>query len=657
MSDILDHDLREQLAAALLGCGGLGGADGAQRRSGDIENIDDGLQTPKAEPELGHQEGYIRGLMQYADEGDGPTIDDIDADSDTDTSDIDDGRPKQPNAHPSLQRQHAPLTEQALSPLPVGTGLASPKPEMSCRISHFPFSHPCDVPELMPDHEDSLSVAPSSSTSGPATPAVTAEVARPPRHAASPDLEFGPISTHAPGRDLELHHRMRTTSVKSGQSGSEGLGVIQEEEDDEVNSDGVSLLTPTEISLSNSNDDAGSYTERNGRKEFLSAERHPHRLSVSSLGSGGASRGSSEWRPSNASVARKSVSIFSRIRIGGRLPAEEEPIERKTLTPLELSMPPPRPGQPGLVMSPPQSPPLASPAHTEANSVARFFLHMPWSGDSQPTKQGAVFGVDLKESIRVAPMKIRISHKGMSTSSRIFPLSVHKCCEFIRRAGGTDGNIFSSPGNAHNVASLKAIFSQPPTYGEDFQFEGSEYTVHDAASLILVFLEELPKPLIPPSVVKSWILLARQEGAIEPPCPRVETGLDFWTEALNRLPTANRNLTKHLLTLFAEVLLAATGGISEADARQFASGVSRAMFHQDADTGVTTGSADSRIRDQQRKSTKKNVHPILALAFLIKKRGEYAISLGKASGNGSKRETKMFLPSTREILEWKGGAQ
>lgn len=218
--------------------------------------------------------------------------------------------------------------------------------------------------------------------------------------------------------------------------------------------------------------------------------------------------------------------------------------------------------------------------------------------------------------------------------------------------GGTN-HIFSSPGDDHNVARLKAIFSQPPTYGEDFNFEGSDYTVHDAARLILLFLEELPKPFIPPSVVKSWILLARQEGAIEPPCPRVETGLDFWTEALNRLPTVSRNLTKHLLTLFAELLLAAaadgTTMITETDARQFASTVSKAMFHQDADV---VGSSSRLHRDAKKKPARRNVQPTLALAFLIKKRGEYAISLGKAAA--SKRDSKLFLPSTKEILEWKG---
>jgi hypothetical protein len=215
--------------------------------------------------------------------------------------------------------------------------------------------------------------------------------------------------------------------------------------------------------------------------------------------------------------------------------------------------------------------------------------------------------------------------------------------------GGTDGSIFSTLGSTYSVATLKTIFSLGPSFGEQFYFEGSDYTVHDAAQLILVFLEELPKPLISPSVVKSWILLARQEGAIEPPCPRVETGLDFWTEALNRLPTVNRNLTKHLLTLFAEVLLAAAGEISEADARQLASAVSRAMFHHDAEGAAL----DGKGRDAKKKPGRRNVQPTLALAFLIKKRGEYALSLGNSS-NDAKRESKLFLPTTREMMEWKG---
>jgi len=103
-----------------------------------------------------------------------------------------------------------------------------------------------------------------------------------------------------------------------------------------------------------------------------------------------------------------------------------------------------------------------------------------------------------------------------------------------------------------------------------------------------------------------------------------------------------------LLTVFAEVLLGATGTISEVEARQLASAVSRSMFHHNED-----GSAvDGKGKDQKRKPVKRNVQPTLALAFLIKKRGEYAASLGKAASD-AQRDSKLFLPSTREIMEWK----
>jgi len=490
----------------------------------------------------------------------------------------------------------------------------------------------------MPDQEDMSGAISSPSASGPVTPNVAADVFRPLTQLVSPDLELGRYLNPAP--EPESHHRMRKMSIKSMETAeSDGLGVIKEED---ANADGVSVLTPTEASCGNSVADGD-------RQLFLNVDGSGHCRSVSSLGSGS----SGEWRPSHAAAAaRRSINFLSRIRNGNRV--EDPCLERRSLTPMQLATPPQGPSYLDDELPTPDGTTPVSPypnvLRAEASTTTKFLQRMPWLGDS-PKRPDAVFGVDLKESIRVAPIKIRISHKGRSTSHRTFPLSVHKCCEFIRRAGGTDSNIFSSPGNAYNVTSLQAIFSTPPLFGEQFQFEGTDYTVHDAARLILVYLEALPKPLISPSVVKSWILLARQEGAIEPPCPRVETGLDFWTEALNRLPTANRNLTKHLLTLFAEVLLATTGEISEADSRQLASAVSRAMFHHDADGS----SLDNKGRDPRKKPTRRNVQPTLALAFLIKKRGEYAVSLSKAAGDdASKRDSKLFLPSTKEMLEWKG---
>lgn len=165
-------------------------------------------------------------------------------------------------------------------------------------------------------------------------------------------------------------------------------------------------------------------------------------------------------------------------------------------------------------------------------------------------------------------------------------------------------------------------------------------------------------------------MLARQEGAIEPAAPKLEDmGFDFWTEALNRLSLHNRNLVKHLLDLFAEMLMRSRatanmlaeaqgkgkgvlgnqqgqGGVHEVDARRLASALSRSMFHT----------------DNMNLPKRTAAHPTLALAFLIKKRGDYAATIGKvATATGmtttgrARRESELFLPSTREILEWKGG--
>lgn len=221
------------------------------------------------------------------------------------------------------------------------------------------------------------------------------------------------------------------------------------------------------------------------------------------------------------------------------------------------------------------------------------------------------------------------------------------------------------------------MFNTGPSYGDEFDFnslgpEGDPYTPYDAARLILIYLRELPKPVVSQSVLKSWIMLARQEGAIEPAASKLEDmGFDFWTEALNRLSLHNRNLVKHLLDLFAEMLLRSRatanmlaeaqaahgkrkgvlggqgqqgqgqGVVHEVDARRLASELSSSMFHT----------------DNMNLGKKTAAHPTLALAFLIKKRGDYAASIGKAATapGRARRESELFLPSTREIMEWKGG--
>ncbi|KAK0723508.1 Rho GTPase activation protein [Lasiosphaeria miniovina] len=550
--------------------------------------------------------------MQYAEQGTLPAVnDDVDADSDSDLSHDGDHELDRQN-HGGALRPHRP--QRPVAGLGQSGVNSTPRPlqaDISCRISRIPFTQPGEVPELVPDHEGVASALASPSTPGPTSPGMAVEPVLSIDVAASSDSEFTET-------DAQRNRKASIHTADSDWSVSE-LGIIQEE------------------------DDNMSYAP-------------PRPLPDGTPPADGISIGnpcSDEWRVTTKSASRRSVNLFSRLRSAGRLGSraipEEEFIEKRSLTPHELVAPPRDRGfDEGLFSRRPPPSSSSSSGPGDMESIRRTVSYPPMNGQNGQAKP--VFGVDLNSSIRVAPMKIRISHRGQSTSYRTFPICIYKCCEFIRKSSCTIPNLFSGPGNAFNVAQLKDIFSSAPSYGESFDLSSTDYTVYDAARLILLYLEELPKPLIPPSVVRSWVLLARQAGAIEPPCPRVETGLDFWAEALNRLPLASRNLAKHLLTLFAEVTPRSPerpNEIPEADARQLASVVSRALFHHES---------DSRKRKPKKNNNNNNsVHPTLALAFLIKKRGEYTVSLDRLDAiNSKKNGPSLFLPSTKEIMEWKG---
>ncbi|KAK3389861.1 Rho GTPase activation protein [Podospora didyma] len=600
--------------------------------------------------DLGLREGYMRALMKYAEEG---TIvdDDIDADSASDDGDDEMDCTTGPKEGHELKQTSTPANNV----------LASAESETSCRISRIPFNQPGEVPELVPDQEDALTVVLSPSTPGPMTPPPLSLVAvdsmRPRLFVTSPDTRPLPAGVEM---GATSGRKQSFATIRSDAS----MGIILEEEDNAADFEPVSPVS-TAISVRYAVSEFSLDQPAKRRHQRVPSTTTTHSVATSTITVTG--RNSEEWRMNNLRASpRRSSSLLSRLRNAGRRGSraigEEEFIEKRTLTPLDLMAPPLRRDDvpPGI-----SRPPMSSSSSSGLSEISsrRTLSREPLAGPQSQPKP--VFGVDLNTSIRVAPMRIRISHKGQSTSYRTFPLGVYKCCEFIRKSGCSALNLFSSPGNTFNIAQLKEIFNSAPTYGESFDFAGTEYTVHDAARLILLYLEELPKPLIPASVVKSWVLLARQEGAIEPPCPRVESGLDFWTEALNRLPVANRNLAKHLLTLFAEVLPrtysrgdgSARTEISEADARQLASVVSRALFHHDAEGNKKEVEGDKKSKKKQKKNN-NSVHPTLALAFLIKKRGEYTASLGHmddalTAGKGKNASTN-FLPSTKEILEWKG---
>jgi hypothetical protein len=214
------------------------------------------------------------------------------------------------------------------------------------------------------------------------------------------------------------------------------------------------------------------------------------------------------------------------------------------------------------------------------------------------SEPNAIFGVSLAKSIQVAHGSARTRHTEGGKSSRDFPLCIYKCTQFIGKMDGAKApEIFGEAGDAQRRAALRTLFSSGPTYGDDIDWDW--FTVYEAADLILIYLSELPKPLITESVAKRWISLSRQATITSG--SRTDQCIDFWEEALLGVRGQARNLLKLLLNLWADIAEAADeNGMT---AERLAAKILQPLMHTDARTYTTDY--------------------MLSLAFLIRKRCEY----------------------------------
>ncbi|KAJ2996211.1 hypothetical protein NUW58_g1046 [Xylaria curta] len=216
----------------------------------------------------------------------------------------------------------------------------------------------------------------------------------------------------------------------------------------------------------------------------------------------------------------------------------------------------------------------------------------------------AVFGVSLQKSMQVAKgvSKTHHGHNGGS-SRREFPLCLQKCCFFLKNQGLAAPDIFAEPGDIFRVSKLKEIFSLGPAYGEDVDF--AHYTVYDAADLIMLYLSQLPRPLVSESLAKRWISLSRQATLSGSHATRLDQCIDFWEEALSGLRGPSRSLFKLLLNLWADVTTAEEE--NDMTAERLADVVLKPLMH------VSSGQYRTDY--------------MLSLAFLIRKRVEYTALL------------------------------
>ncbi|XP_075949064.1 rho GTPase-activating protein 22 isoform X2 [Anarhichas minor] len=145
---------------------------------------------------------------------------------------------------------------------------------------------------------------------------------------------------------------------------------------------------------------------------------------------------------------------------------------------------------------------------------------------------GGIFGQRLEDTVQYEK----------KFGPRLAPLLVEQCVDFIRERGLDEEGLFRMPGQANLVKELQEAFD----CGDKPLFD-SNTDVHTVASLLKLYLRELPEPVIPFSKYEDFLscaqLLAKDE----------EEGVQELERQVNTLPLPNYNLLTYICKFLDEV--------------------------------------------------------------------------------------------------------
>ncbi|TMS07983.1 Rho GTPase-activating protein 24 [Larimichthys crocea] len=145
---------------------------------------------------------------------------------------------------------------------------------------------------------------------------------------------------------------------------------------------------------------------------------------------------------------------------------------------------------------------------------------------------GGIFGQKLEETVRY---ERRFGNK-------LAPMLVEQCVDFIRQWGLREEGLFRLPGQANLVKELQDAFD----CGEKPSFDCNT-DVHTVASLLKLYLRELPEPVIPFHKYDEFLACAKLLGKDD------EMGLKELRRLVECLPPVNYNLLKYICRFLDEV--------------------------------------------------------------------------------------------------------
>uniref|UniRef100_A0A3Q1D1V3 Rho GTPase activating protein 22 n=1 Tax=Amphiprion ocellaris TaxID=80972 RepID=A0A3Q1D1V3_AMPOC len=145
---------------------------------------------------------------------------------------------------------------------------------------------------------------------------------------------------------------------------------------------------------------------------------------------------------------------------------------------------------------------------------------------------GGIFGQRLEDTVQYEK----------KFGPRLAPLLVEQCVDFIRERGLDEEGLFRMPGQANLVKELQEAFD----CGDKPLFD-SNTDVHTVASLLKLYLRELPEPVIPFSKYEDFLTCAQLLAKDE------EEGVQELEKQVSTLPLPNYNLLKYICKFLDEV--------------------------------------------------------------------------------------------------------
>ncbi|XP_062389294.1 rho GTPase-activating protein 22-like [Sardina pilchardus] len=170
---------------------------------------------------------------------------------------------------------------------------------------------------------------------------------------------------------------------------------------------------------------------------------------------------------------------------------------------------------------------LMANSHTDMDDWVRAIRRVIWAPFG-----GGIFGQRLEDTVRYE----------RKLGRRAAPLVVEQCVCFIRQRGLTEEGLFRSPGQATLVKELQNAYDR----GDKPQFT-SNTDVHTVASLLKLYLRELPEPVIPFAKYDDFISCAQLLSKDE------EEGVQELLKQVQTLPPANYSLLKYICRFLDEV--------------------------------------------------------------------------------------------------------